>query len=84
MTPQPLLNGVLALAASDRPVASTLTLTPDHIECAPGIKGADVVVRATTSDLYLWMINRLPFDAACITVEGDPAIARAWSSVKFE
>jgi len=71
--------GTIGLDAADGP-SWLITLGGERIEAAPteDLVDTDVVVRGLSSDLYLWLWNR-PTEAA---VDGDEAVAAAWSSVR--
>ena len=71
--------GTVGLDAADGP-SWLITLGGERIEAAPSedLVETDVVVRGLSSDLYLWLWNR-PTEAA---VDGDEAVAAAWSSVR--
>jgi uncharacterized protein (TIGR03083 family) len=83
LTPRPGLAGTLGLVATDADVATTLTLAPDHLEHHGGVDHPDATVRAGASDLMLWLVGRLDSASDALVVEGDPEVARAWSSVSF-
>ncbi len=83
LTPRPELSGSLALSATDAPVEFTLALAPDHIDFHPGLDETDAVVRASTSDLLLWLLGRRGSADEAVSVEGDQSVARAWTTVKF-
>jgi len=70
--------GTIGLDAADGP-SWLITLGGERIEAAPSedLIGTDVVVRGLSSDLYLWLWNR-PTEAV---VDGDEAVAGAWSAV---
>jgi hypothetical protein len=43
----------------------------------------DAQVRASASDLLLWMTNRLPLDAPGLGVRGDRAVPQTWEAITF-
>ncbi len=77
------LSGTLGLDVTDSPLSCTLALEPDHFERHEGLDGADAVVRATASDLLLWILGRRRIDDDALVVAGDFAVAEAWAVVKF-
>jgi len=83
LSPRPELKGGLGLVATDADVAYTLDLAPDTVVSHPGLRNPDAVVRATTSDLFLWLLGRREDTSAAVVIEGDASVTRAWSSVTF-
>ncbi len=77
------LAGALGLDVTDSPVSYTLVLEPDHVERRHGLDGADAVVRATASDLLLWILGRHSTEDDALVVAGDQAVAAAWAGVTF-
>jgi uncharacterized protein (TIGR03083 family) len=71
--------GTIGLDAADGP-SWLVTLGGERTEATPSedLLGTDVTVRGLSSDLYLWLWNR-PSEAV---VDGDAAIARAWTAVR--
>ena len=77
------LTGSLALVAPDESVSWHLELAPDRI----GRRNAfatEAEVTAGASDLYLWLLHRIPAGAGSVVVQGDPAVAEAWDLVIFD
>jgi uncharacterized protein (TIGR03083 family) len=83
LAPRPELSGTLGLAATDVDVAYTLHLAPEHVERHDGLHDADVVVRATVSDLFLWLLGRRDTTSDAIVIEGDASVAQAWDAISF-
>lgn len=83
LSPRPELQGTLGLVATDADVAYTLVLAPDNVVSHQGLHSPDVVVRATTSDLFLWLLGRRQDASEAVVIEGDASVTRAWSSVTF-
>jgi uncharacterized protein (TIGR03083 family) len=83
LSPRPELKGTLGLVATDADVAYTLVLAPDNVVSEPGLHSPDAVVRATTSDLFLWLLGRRRDASEAVVIEGDASVAAAWSSVSF-
>jgi uncharacterized protein (TIGR03083 family) len=71
--------GTIGLDAADGP-SWLITLGGERTEAVPSedLLATDVVVRGLSSDLYLWLWNR-PSEAM---VDGDEAVAGAWSAVR--
>lgn len=83
MKPNETLTGKLGLEALDSRLATTVTLTPTQVNQQEGIDGAGAIVRATSSDLYLWLMGRRTIDSEGIEVEGDKSVINAWTTVSF-
>jgi len=83
LSPRPELKGTLGLAATDADVAYTLDLAPDAVVSHSGLHSPDAVVRATTSDLFLWLLGRRQDTSEGVVIEGDASVTGAWSSVSF-
>jgi len=79
----PQLSGTLGLQSSDTGFARTLALSPTTFEQSEGTDGAQCTVRATASDLLLWMCGRIAAGERTVTVEGDPRVAEGWVSIHF-
>jgi uncharacterized protein (TIGR03083 family) len=77
------LVGSLALVAPDAGASWHLELAPGRVTRHPPVPSA-TTVEAPASDLYLWLLHRIPSDAATVTVLGDPAAAGAWGGVIFD
>jgi uncharacterized protein (TIGR03083 family) len=71
--------GTIGLDAADG-ASWLITLGGERIEAVPSedLVDTDVVVRGLSSDIYLWLWNR-PTEAV---VDGDEAVAGAWSAVR--
>ena len=82
-TPVATLDGALGLSPTDGGPDRTLLLAPDHLVLVPGTAEARAVVRATTSTLHLWLLQRHDPDEAAPVIEGDAAVAASWSGVRF-
>ncbi len=80
----PHLTGTVGLEATDAPFACTLTLSPTELHRADGLRDPEATVRAVASDLLLWMCGRRAIGDATISLEGDPSVARRWSTISFE
>jgi uncharacterized protein (TIGR03083 family) len=76
------LHGSLLLIAADSDARWQLNLAPDRLD-APG-SAPQATVCAAASDLYLWLLHRLPADAAAVTVTGEAAPIEAWRLVVFD
>jgi uncharacterized protein (TIGR03083 family) len=83
LSPRPGLSGSLGLVATDTDAAYTLSLAPDVVEYHEGLRSPDAVVRASASDLLLWLLGRRTTESEQIGVEGDPSVPRAWAEIKF-
>jgi len=83
MKPNDALAGTLGLEAPDAPWASTLSLTSTEVRRREGLDGADAVVRATPSDLFLWLVGRRTMDGKDVRAEGDKSVIDAWATVRF-
>jgi uncharacterized protein (TIGR03083 family) len=68
----------IALRPSDDGAPWLVTLGGERIVSEQRAGDGDVVVTATSSDLYLWLWNR----PSAVTVGGDPAIAELWRTVR--
>jgi uncharacterized protein (TIGR03083 family) len=83
LSPRPELKGTIGLVATDTDVAYTMVLAPDNVVSHQGLHSPDAVVRATASDLFLWLLTRRQEGNAEVVIEGDASVARAWSSITF-
>jgi uncharacterized protein (TIGR03083 family) len=83
MTPNEALQGKIGIEAVDAPLASTLHMVPSHLRRQEGLDGADVVVRASSSDLLLWLLGRRLIDGDDITADGDRSVIDTWVTVRF-
>ncbi|MFZ0059184.1 MAG: maleylpyruvate isomerase family mycothiol-dependent enzyme [Acidimicrobiales bacterium] len=77
------LVGSLALVASDADASWHLELAPGSVEPRSSI-APQATVRAPVSDLYLWLLHRIPPDAASVAVAGARAPVDAWGLVVFD
>ena len=77
------LTGSLALVAPDEAVSWHLQLAPDRIDRRNAF-AAQATVTAGASDLYLWLLHRIPAGTGSVVVAGDPAAAGAWDLVVFD
>ncbi len=73
------LDGTLHLHATDDPLEWWIDLR-DPAAAQPEHRKADTAVRATRSDLLLWLTNRGPL--APLDVYGDPDVVRRWSQLR--
>ncbi len=78
------LSGTLGLQATDTSFARTLTLSPTNIGRAHGLDPPQATVRASTSDLLLWMCGRRAVGQGTVEVVGDPSVPERWSAIHFE
>ncbi len=77
------LTGSLALEATDAQASWQLELAPDHL--GREVAGpAPTTVRASASDLYLWLLHRIPPEPGSVSVVGDAAPVGAWGLVTFD
>lgn len=76
---QPALTGTLHLHATDGPCEWWIDLGARRAEARHA--KADTAVRATRSDLLLWLVNREPADP--VEVLGDRATADRWGEQRF-
>lgn len=83
MKPNEALTGRIGLEALDSPLASTVTLAPAEVSVHEGLDAADAIVRASSSDLLLWLMGRRGVDEEGIVVEGDRSVIDAWATVRF-
>jgi len=83
LAPRPELAGTLGVVATDVDVAYTLSLAPELVEVEVGLGDADAVVKASASDLLLWLLGRKDGSDEAIVVEGDTAVTQAWSAITF-
>ena len=77
------LTGSLALVAPDEAVSWHLELAPDRVDRRIAFD-TQATVTAGASDLYLWLLHRIPAGAGSVAVKGDPAVAEAWDLVIFD
>jgi uncharacterized protein (TIGR03083 family) len=77
------LTGSLALVAPDEAVSWHLELAPDRVDRRIAFD-TQATVTAGASDLYLWLLHRIPVGAGSVVVTGDPAVAEAWDLVIFD
>lgn len=77
------LTGSLHLHATDHEGEWSLTLAPDRLEYRHEHTKADAAVRASASDLLLWLVNRTPADSASLDVFGDRTIVEGWCNISF-
>ena len=78
------LHGTLGLRSTDTDFARTLTMSDAGIEQSDGTADANCTVRATASDLLLWMCGRRAMDEATLSVEGDRSVAERLAALPFE
>ena len=70
------IGGSVHLHATDSPHGEWLIVTKDgELLVGHDHQKADVAVRATASDLLLWLWGRLPLDGPGFEVFGEPAVA---------
>jgi uncharacterized protein (TIGR03083 family) len=77
------LVGSLVLVATDADASWRVELAPGHLELRP-TGAAQATVRASASDLYLWLLHRISHDAGSVVVTGDSAPLDAWGLVIFD
>ena len=73
------LNGTLHLHATDGPSEWWIDLNQSS-SARPKHAKADTAIRATRSDLLLWLTNRQT--SATLNVIGEPAVLDAWSQLR--
>lgn len=83
MSPEPALSGRLGLEATDASISFTLRLRPEAVDRVEGTSDADAVVRATASDLQLWLTGRRLAKGSTIATDGDQVLADALGALKF-
>ncbi|MDQ6946259.1 MAG: maleylpyruvate isomerase family mycothiol-dependent enzyme, partial [Actinomycetota bacterium] len=72
------LAGSLHLHATDTDGEWSLVLSPDRLEHRREHSKAGAAVRGPVSDLFLWMLNRVPASSPNLQVFGDQAIVERW------
>lgn len=77
------LKGSLHLHATDTDGEWSIVLSPHGLEHRREHAKADAAVRGTASDLFLWLVGRLPVDSAGLDTFGDRAVVEAWKAVEF-
>jgi uncharacterized protein (TIGR03083 family) len=81
------LSGSLHLHATDSDLGPggewSLDLRPDCLSHTREHRKSDAAIRGPVSDLYLWMLNRIPPDAATLQRFGDAGIIAAWQQIEF-
>jgi uncharacterized protein (TIGR03083 family) len=83
MRPNQALGGTLGLQAVDAALALTVTLSPGGLSSHTGLDDADAVVRATSSDLYLWLLGRRAVGDEGFATDGKESVIEAWTTVRF-
>ena len=73
------LAGMLHLHATDGPAEWWIDLDT-HAPARPQHAEADTAVRASGSDLLLWLTNRGPLDT--IDVSGNQEVAKKWHQLR--
>jgi uncharacterized protein (TIGR03083 family) len=77
------LQGSLHLHATDTDGEWSIVLAPQSLEHRREHAKADAAVRGTASDLFLWLVGRLPVGSAGLDTFGDRAVVQAWKAVEF-
>jgi uncharacterized protein (TIGR03083 family) len=77
------LAGSLHLHATDCEGEWLVALAPDHLEHRRGHEKADAAIRASASDLFLWIVNRLAAGSSRLEVFGDRALVDRWRQLEF-
>jgi uncharacterized protein (TIGR03083 family) len=77
------LHGSLHLHATDAEGEWSMDLRPDGLDLAREHRKSDAAIRAPVSDLYLWMLNRVPADGPTLQCFGDEAIVASWRRLEF-
>lgn len=83
-SPDPEFSGTLGLEATDAGFARTVTMRPRGLGRCDGVDHADAVVRASASDLLLWMCGRNPLGDGTVELEGDASVAQRWRAIHFD
>ena len=81
--PVPALQGSLHLHATDGEGEWTLDLRPDGFDQIREHRKSDTAIRGSLSDLYLWMLNRIPADSPCLQRFGRDDLVKAWTELTF-
>jgi uncharacterized protein (TIGR03083 family) len=85
LTHQPIegFEGTLHLHAIDTDGEWSLELHENGLEVSHEHTKADAAIRGTTSDLFLWMVNRLEVDAPSLQPLGNPLVLASWRQLEF-
>jgi uncharacterized protein (TIGR03083 family) len=81
--PVPGLHGSLHLHATDGEGEWTLDLRPEGFDEIREHRKSDTAIRGAASDLYLWMLNRIPADHPRLQRFGGDDVVKAWAELKF-
>jgi len=81
--PVPGLEGSLHLHATDTAGEWSMVLSPEAMELRREHVKSDVAIRASASDLLLWLLNRVPADSPSLKVFGESEIVELWRSLQF-